>query len=172
MLPPPEPVGQDAGVAPLVGLAALFDAKEHHPLGPVSPELEAGLLGEGDVAPEPGDGWGGVAPDLELHIGVLLLVGEELVLAVLRELGGAGQAPRLERRVRPGEDNSLQCKLSIVTFILDSTKSQMLGVIGHSVSVIHKAYTSLFLRCDSMCRIAHVSESMGDHLSKVHQFIV
>ena len=30
---------------------------------------------------------------------------------------------------------------------------------------------SLF-RCESICRIAHVSESMGDQLSKVHQFIV
>ena len=37
-----EPVGQHAAVAALVGLAALLDAKEHHPLGAVCPELEPG----------------------------------------------------------------------------------------------------------------------------------
>ena len=97
MLPAPEPVGQDAAVAPLVGLSALLDAEEHHPLGSVCPALEPGPVGQSDVAPEPGDGGGRVPEDLELHVGILLLVGEELVLAVLGELGRAGQSPGLER---------------------------------------------------------------------------
>ena len=99
MLPAPEPVGQDAAVTALVCLAALLDAKEHHPLGPVCPELEPGHVGQRDVAPEPGDGGGGGPEHLELHVGVLLLVGQELVLTVLGELGRAGQAPGLERGV-------------------------------------------------------------------------
>ena len=112
MLPAPEPVGQNAAVAPLVGFAALLDAKEHHPLGPVSPELEPGHVGQGDVAPEPGDGGGGVSKHLKLHVGILLLVGQELVLAVLGELWRAGQTPGLERGVGPVRFTflSLYCK--------------------------------------------------------------
>ena len=96
MLPAPESVGQDAAVAALVGLAALLDAQEHHPLGPVCPALEPGPVGQSDVAPEPGDGGGRVPEDLELHVGILLLVGQELVLAVLGKLWRAGQSPGLE----------------------------------------------------------------------------
>ena len=102
MLPATEPVGQDAAVAALVGLPALLDAQEHHSLGPICPELEPGPVGQRDVAPEPGDGGGGITEHLELHVGVLLLVGQELVLAVLGELGRAGQPSGLERGLGSG----------------------------------------------------------------------
>ena len=83
------PVGQNTAVAALVGLAALLNAKEHHALGAVCPELKPFHVSQRDVASEPGDGGGWVPKHLQLHIRVLLLICQELVLTVLGELGSA-----------------------------------------------------------------------------------
>lgn len=138
MLPAPEPVGQDTAVAPLVGLPALLDAQEHHALGAIRPELEPGPVGQSDVAPEPGDGGGGVTEDLELHVGILLLVGQELVLAVLGELGRAGQAPGLERGLGSVEriDNKYEFMIySLVTFAKKKETNDQLTLVSFSEGV-------------------------------------
>ena len=96
-----EPVGQNTAVAALVGLAALLNAKEHHSLGAVCPELEPFHVSQRNVASEPGDGGGGVPKHLQLDIRILLLICQELVLTVLGELGSASQAPGLQRSVGP-----------------------------------------------------------------------
>ena len=46
--------------------------------------------------PEPSYGWSWITKNLQLDISVLLLISKELVLAVLKELGGAGQASWLQ----------------------------------------------------------------------------
>ena len=129
MLPAPEPVGQDAAVAPLVGLPALLDAKEHHPLGPICPELEPGPVGQRDVAPEPGDRGGRVPEDLQLHVGILLLVCKKLVLAVLGELGRAGQSPGLERGLGSGGRMDNKYEFMIYGLVTFAKKRQMINLL-------------------------------------------
>ena len=147
MLPAPEPVGQDTAVAPLVGLPALLDAEEHHSLGAIRPELEPGPVGQRYVAPEPGDGGGGVTEDLELDVGILLLVGQELVLAVLGELGRAGQAPGLERGLGSVERIDNKCKFmiySLVTFAKKKETNDQLTLVSFSEGVFASLSLSQF----------------------------